>query len=78
MPEQSIRAIYSPVLFLHGDSDILIPQYYAQRNFDACGSAKKYIHIIENAHHQDLGDQGGVIYREIVPAFFRENMRDSG
>ena len=40
--------------------------------------SEKYIHIIENAHHQDLGDQGGAIYREIVPAFFRENMRDSG
>lgn len=71
-PEKSVASIHAPVLFIHGEDDKHIPVQYAKRNYAACGSSKKKLHIVKDAQHHDLGDKGGTAYRDIVLSFLHE------
>jgi uncharacterized protein len=53
-PEASVRSITQPVLLVHGDKDEKISIQYAHRNYQALGSAKKELYIIEGGGHFNL------------------------
>lgn len=72
IPEKSVATIKTPVLFIHGEDDKHIPVRYAHRNYAACRSTKKSLHIVKDAQHHDLGDKGGTAYRDIVLSFLHE------
>ena len=39
-----------PIIFFHGEADGFVPCYMSQRNFDACGSEKKFVTMKDAAH----------------------------
>lgn len=50
-PSQAVKKSSSPILFLHGDADELVPVNTAQLLYDQCGSRQKYIHIFARSPH---------------------------
>ena len=49
-PIEAIKKCKTPIIFIHGDADDLVPCYMSQNLYDACNS-KKQIVKIKNAGH---------------------------
>lgn len=50
-----------PILFIHGGSDLFVPTYMSEKNFEACSSEIKDIFIVDGADHAQsyIVDQAG-------------------
>ena len=71
-PIDSIRNINLPILFVHGDSDALVPCYMAEELYRNCGSEKKELLIIEGADHAQSFMFGRDKYESVLDGFLSE------
>jgi fermentation-respiration switch protein FrsA (DUF1100 family) len=66
-----IGGIKTPILFIHGDEDEIVPYELGRRLFDAA-SAEKQFYTINGAHHNDTYIVGGKEYFERFERFVRD------
>jgi hypothetical protein len=66
-----IGSIESPILFIHGDRDEIVPFELGRRLFDAA-TAEKDFYTIKGAHHNDTYLVGGREYFDRFEKFARE------
>jgi len=57
-----IRAVRAPILFLHGESDTLIPLADTQELFDNAATEDKRIVVVPEADHNDMISLGADLY----------------
>ncbi len=50
-PNEAVKEAKVPMLFVHGDSDGLVPCEMSYKNYNACASKEKEIVIFEGANH---------------------------
>ena len=60
--------VKSPVLFIHGTNDTLIPFWHGQKLFEAANEPKTF-YAVENAGHNDLHEIAGKKYFEEIKRF---------
>ncbi len=61
--------VTAPTLVLHGQADTLIPLSHGQRVYNALGAARKELHAIPHAGHNDLS--GFPDYHATIEAFLK-------
>ncbi|UCD58426.1 MAG: alpha/beta hydrolase [Candidatus Hydrogenedentota bacterium] len=66
-----ISSIESPILFIHGDADELVPYQLGLRLFEAA-AAEKGFYTIPGAHHNDTYLVGGKDYFDRFEKFVRD------
>lgn len=66
-----IASLRSPILFIHGDEDEIVPYELGQRLFEAA-KAEKDFYTIRGAHHNDTYLIGGSEYFDRFDRFVRE------
>lgn len=71
--EDCLRKTSIPTLFIHGDSDTVVPKEESERNYRAC-AAKKQLLIAENAGHACASVVGGADLREKIFDFLGGNI----
>lgn len=64
-----ISQFYKPVLFLHGQEDVLTPLEDAQNLHALCPSKKRHLLVIPNAGHNDTFARGGQFYIQTIESF---------
>lgn len=70
-PADRVEKMTSPVLFLHGGSDRLIPSFVAEELLGNSSSTKKELYIFQGASHTMEMAANGEAYRENVQRFVR-------
>jgi fermentation-respiration switch protein FrsA (DUF1100 family) len=50
-PNSQVKKSNIPTIFVHGDADDFVPMWMSEKNYDACSSKNKRLHIIEGAGH---------------------------
>lgn len=53
-PQQLVKNIKTPVLFLYGDSEWQLPLAESEALFEACGSGYKMKHVFTHGAHEDF------------------------
>lgn len=71
-PLKAVAHTQSPILFLHGDADTLIPPNTVTELYDNC-HATKAIHIFHNVGHAQAITQAPDEYFDTVKAFLLDN-----
>ncbi len=69
--KQAVRKSKTPILFIHGTADRLVPFRMSQENFDAT-KVKKDILLVEGASHAGSYVQATKIYEEKVTKWLKE------
>ena len=72
-----VGSIKSPILFIHGDRDEIVPYELGRALFDAT-TAEKEFYTINGAHHNDTYLVGGVEYFDRFEKFAREKTGSPG
>ena len=62
---KKIKSLQTPVLFIHGTDDEIIPARMSQALFDAAGVPKK-LWLVPNAGHHDVASVSGEQYFGMV------------
>lgn len=73
-PVHNAGAVKTPVLFIIGDHDDLVPVADSERLFGLCGSDKKELWTLTGSTHGKCAEVGGEVYKARVSKFFLENM----
>jgi uncharacterized protein len=60
-----------PTLYIHGNSDELIPFHMSQRLYDATRSSK-YLKLFPGAGHNNVAQVGGATYSQAIQTFIRQ------
>lgn len=68
-PENYIRKINCPVLFLCGDNEWQIPLYESEKLYNNCSALQKYFHVFKEAQHQDFMEYNRYEYINILNGF---------
>lgn len=71
-PLYQVKHMTSPVLFLHGGNDTLVPSTVAEELMEASGSSNKSLYIFQGAAHTMEMATNGPAYREHVQNFVRQ------
>jgi len=58
--KKKIKVIQSPVLFIHGTSDEVIPFQHSKILFSLCPSQKKVLHLAKGATHNEFDEEKDV------------------
>ncbi|MBF2029286.1 MAG: alpha/beta fold hydrolase [Oscillatoriales cyanobacterium C42_A2020_001] len=66
-----VRSLQTPVLFIHGKADALVPVEMSQQLYDATTSAKR-LHLIPNAEHVRIYQPGDASYLKAIARFVVE------
>ncbi|MCY4509415.1 MAG: alpha/beta hydrolase, partial [Acidobacteria bacterium] len=69
--EAKAHRIDVPTLVLHGGQDRTVPASHGKR-LHAKLTARKRLHVVESAEHNDIRRQGGAAYADAWQAFLRE------
>ncbi|WP_301861252.1 alpha/beta hydrolase [uncultured Megasphaera sp.] len=70
-PAVAVRSVHSPVLFLHGADDALVPVRTAQSLYERCASPHKDIYIFANSPHAAGIESNRDEYRTAVRQFLQ-------
>ena len=73
-PLQAVSHAHSPILFLHGDADTLIPPKTLQELYDNCSSPKEMYMFKNSAHAQAISDYNEV-YGRVVADFIQDKVQ---
>lgn len=68
---ERVGSIESPILFIHGDKDEIVPYELGRELFDAAVSEKEF-YTIRGAHHNDTYYVGGKEYFDRFEKFVRD------
>ncbi len=71
-----IGKVRTPILFIHGDRDSIIPLRFGRALFDAAPEPKEWLEV-QGADHNDLPWVGGAAYRRAVGEFVRRHVEDA-
>ena len=71
-PLYQVKYMTSPVLFLHGGNDTLVPSTVAEELLEVSGSSNKSLYIFQGASHTMEMATNGPAYREHVQNFVRQ------
>lgn len=66
---RKIEQFDKPTFILHGQNDLLIPLWQAQRLHSSCGAKAKEMQIIPGADHNTLIQHGGIMYFQVIKQF---------
>lgn len=72
-PLEAVKQTKSPVLFLHNDTDALIPVSAAEELYAACASPHKEMHIFRNSAHAQAISDYPAEYDQAVRDFLQQN-----
>ena len=70
-PMYQVKSMTSPVLFLHGGEDRLVPPEVAQELVEASGSRNKSLYVFEGAAHTMEMATNGPAYKEHIQNFVK-------
>ena len=76
-PEEFIKLVQCPVLYLAGDSEYQVPIEETYKIFSNCGSKDKKLHVFHGGKHEDLLVRFREEYREVWQIFVIEQMKAS-
>ena len=71
---EKIGHLRMPKLFIHGDSDGVLPLEYSQRLFDAARQPKKLL-VVPSAGHNEVHRFGGFRYLWTISRFIRASVK---
>jgi uncharacterized protein len=71
-----VSELQLPTLYIHGNSDKLIPFNMSQRLYDSTRSSK-YLKFFPGAGHNNVAQVGGAIYSQAIQTFIRESNREN-
>lgn len=66
-----VGRIESPVLFIHGEQDEIVPFSMARELYDAAGEPKR-LHGVKGAMHNDVYERGGADYFQALNDFIQD------
>jgi fermentation-respiration switch protein FrsA (DUF1100 family) len=72
-PEDAVRGVRAPILFIHGGQDDFIPPVMAEKLYAAKTSGPRMKYIPANARHAQSYWNNRVEYAEVVRKFLSEN-----
>lgn len=72
-PQQLVKNIKAPVLFLYGDSEWQLPIEESESLYNACDSTNKMKHVFKNGTHEDFSIRFNKAYEQIVDSFLSVN-----
>lgn len=72
-PENEVKKIQAPILFIHGDRDAFIPPVMAEKLFKNKLNGPKKLYLAPNAGHAESYWNNQVEYAAVVDEFLREN-----
>jgi fermentation-respiration switch protein FrsA (DUF1100 family) len=72
-PLEALKNVHVPIFILHGTSDDRIASRYSELLF-ANAHEPKELWLIEGAHHNDMGEVGGVEYTRRILEFFQTHL----
>ncbi len=67
-----VSMLQLPTLYIHGNSDTLIPFNMSQRLYDATRSSK-YLKLFPRAGHNNVAQVGGITYTQAIETFIRQS-----
>lgn len=73
-PVESVKKATIPMMFIHGDSDGLVPSFMVHELYDACASEEKKILKIDGADHAQSLMVGGEEYFNALDEFVDKNI----
>ena len=73
-PIESVKNTKIPMMFIHGDSDGLVPSYMVHELYDACTHKDKQILKIDGADHAQSLMVGGERYFSALDGFIDKNL----
>ncbi len=73
-PMHNIDKVKTPVMFINGDHDDIVPLQDADTLYGMCKAEKKQMWIITGASHGKCAEVGGEVYKNKVTQFFSENL----
>lgn len=71
-PLDSVEQAKTPMFFIHGANDNLIPSFMAEELYEACTAEKKELMIVEGADHAQSCMVGDEEYRRRIGSFLDE------
>lgn len=71
---KQVKKSQTPTLFIHGDTDALVPVYMTYELYNAC-HAEKDLLIVENAGHGESFFTAPDLYKRRVSAFLKQYMQ---
>ncbi len=71
-PIDSVKKAKTPMFFIHGADDALVPCYMVNELYEACSHEKKEILIVEGADHAQSCMKGGETYQTMLGNFIDE------
>ena len=74
MPIESVKHIEQAVFMAHGDADEHISVEYGKALFRNLNSEDKELEIVEGAHHNNVFQIGGQVYKEKVFRFIERQL----
>lgn len=71
-PAEAVRSITAPILFLHGDRDMLVPVQTVHSLYDNCSSHDKDMYIFDDSPHAVGIETNRDTYRRVVTRFLQK------
>ena len=72
-PNQAVRNVHKPVLFIHGTDDTRIRAEYSRALYNNANQPKELL-LIHKADHTNLLNVGGSEYEQRIVSFFERNL----
>lgn len=72
-PNQAVRSVHRPVLFIHGTDDTRIRAEYSRALYNNANQPKELL-LIHRGDHTNLLNVGGSEYEQRIVSFFEKNL----
>jgi dipeptidyl aminopeptidase/acylaminoacyl peptidase len=72
-PNQAVRSVHKPVLFIHGTDDTRIRAEYSRALYNNANQPKELL-LIHKGDHTNLLSVGGSEYDQRIVSFFEKNL----
>lgn len=73
-PMLSASRLKEPVLFIHGDADLHIPEDNGRKNYLACASPGKEWFTVKGANHNNVLEKGATRLQEMLSDFAKKHL----
>ena len=70
-PVDAVKNSKVPILFMHGEVDMIVPVSLSKKLYQACGN-ERFLHIVPNANHAESAVRDIDTYFKIIKEFFKE------
>ena len=73
-PVKALKNAEIPMLFIHGETDGLVPCFMVYELYEACPVEDKELLVVENADHAQSYMVGGKLYTDKLDGFIRKHL----